>query len=192
MIHLIKKIIKFGIAIIIYPIFFIVNHISFRTIFNKKIRRIFDTFRTSLMKLIGAKIGTNVYISKNFFSTSFVNLKFGNNGTIGMNCQLYSYGNGIEIGDNFLIGSNFVIHTSEHNFQNANLPIIEQGCSYKKVKIGNNVYIGSNVSILSGVRIDDNIIIATGSVVTKNLESGWIYGGIPAKKIKLIHEKENN
>lgn len=49
--------------------------------------------------------------------------------------------------------------------------------------IGNDVWIGSNVSILDGCRIGDGVIIATGSVVLGDLEPYFIYGGIPAKKI---------
>lgn len=170
--------------IVIYIPFFILNHISFRTILPKKYRRKIDFLRTKFIALLGAKIGKNVFISKNFFTTNFKNISFGNNGTLGMNCQFYSYGEGISIGDNFLIGSNFVVHTSEHIFKDTSKPIIEQGCAYKPVIIGNNVYIGSGVTVLSGVTIGDNIIVGTGSIVTKNLDGGAIYAGNPAKKIK--------
>ena len=50
------------------------------------------------------------------------------------------------------------------------------------------VDIGSNVTILSGVTINDNCVVAAGSVVTKDLMSGAVYGGVPAKKIKEISE----
>lgn len=173
--------------IVIYIPFFILNHISFRAILPKNYRRKIDFFRTKFIALLGAKIGKNVYISKNFFSTDFKNISFGNNGTLGMNCQFYSYGKGISIGDNFLIGSNFVVHTSEHIFEDSSKAIIEQGCTYKPVIIGNNVYIGSGVSIVSGVTIEDNVIVGTGSVVTKSLKGGAIYAGNPAKKIKDLN-----
>ncbi len=171
----------------IYLPFYILNHISFRAILPKNIRRKIDFLRTKFIFLLGAKVGKNVFISKNFFTTNFKNISFGNNGTLGMNCQFYSYGEGITIGDNFLIGSNFVVHTSEHIFKDASKPIIEQGCAYKPVIIGNNVYIGSGVTVLSGVTIGDNIIVGTGSIVTKNLDGGAIYAGNPAKKIKDLN-----
>lgn len=174
------------IRIFIYPLFFLFNHVSFRTVLPKKIRRIIDFTRTNLLSLMGVKIGRHVFISKNFFTTSFDNLRLGSNGTIGMNCQLYSYGEGITIGDDFLIGSDFTVHTSEHNYLDSNIPFINQGAEYLKVVIGSNVYIGSGVTILSGVKIDDNVIVAAGSVVNKDLESGWIYGGVPAVKLKII------
>ena len=105
-----------------------------------------------------------------------------------MNCEFYSYDK-IKIGDSFLIGSNVIIHTAEHNFNDKDRPIIDQGSKYAPVSIGNNVYIGSGVIVLSGINISDNIIIGAGSVITRNLESGWIYGGNPAKKIRRLNEE---
>jgi len=58
----------------------------------------------------------------------------------------------------------------------------------KKIEIGNNVFIGDKCIILPGVIIEDNIIIGAGSIVSKKLESGWVYAGVPAKKIKRIEE----
>lgn len=175
--------------LVIYPFFFIFNHLSFRVLLPKKIRRGIDFIRTRLIILMGSKIGKNVYFSKNFFTTNFENLSFGNNGTIGINCEFYSYDK-ITIGNNFLIGSNVVIHTAEHIFSDSTKPIIEQGSIYKSVSIGNDVYLGSGVTILSGVKIGDHIIVGSKSVVTKDLESGWIYGGNPVKKIKRLYSEE--
>lgn len=169
--------------LVIYPIFFTFNHLSLRVILPKRIRRVIDFIRTTLIKAMGAEIERNVYFSKNFFTTNFENLSFGNNGTIGMNCEFYAYDK-ITIGDNFLIGSNVIIHTAEHIFSDSTRPIIEQGSVYKSVSIGSNVYLGSGVTILSGVRIGDNVIVGAGGIVAKDLESGWVYGGNPAKPIK--------
>lgn len=54
---------------------------------------------------------------------------------------------------------------------------------YRPIKIGNNVFIGSNSIVMPGVVIEDNVIIAAGSVVTKSIPSGVIVGGNPAKII---------
>ena len=56
----------------------------------------------------------------------------------------------------------------------------------KPVKIGDNVWVGARVTILPGVTIGDNVVIAAGSVVTKDCSSSGIYGVIPAKIIKKI------
>lgn len=55
--------------------------------------------------------------------------------------------------------------------------------SHGKIKIGNNVWLGQNVSILKGVTIGDNVIIGFGSVVTKSIPSNSVAAGAPAKVI---------
>lgn len=58
----------------------------------------------------------------------------------------------------------------------------------KPIIIGNNVFIGADCIILPGVVIEDNVVVGAKSLVTKKLDSGFIYGGVPARKIKSIEE----
>lgn len=53
------------------------------------------------------------------------------------------------------------------------------------IEIGNDVWIGHNTTILSGVKIGNGAILANGSIVTRDVEPYSIFGGIPAKKIKM-------
>lgn len=55
-----------------------------------------------------------------------------------------------------------------------------------KVKIGNNVWIGSNVTLLSGVKIGNNAVIGAGSVVTKDISDNTLAYGVPCKVVKQI------
>ena len=56
------------------------------------------------------------------------------------------------------------------------------------IEIGDNVFVGAHSIIMGGVKVGSNIIIAAGTVVTKDLEDGGIYGGIPAKRIGNIDD----
>jgi acetyltransferase-like isoleucine patch superfamily enzyme len=58
------------------------------------------------------------------------------------------------------------------------------------IKIGNDVWIGDNVTILSGVEIGDGAVIGINSLVTKNVPSYAIVGGVPAKIIKYRFDKQ--
>jgi acetyltransferase-like isoleucine patch superfamily enzyme len=58
----------------------------------------------------------------------------------------------------------------------------------RPIRIGNNVFIGSNCTILPGVKIGDNVVVGAGSVITKELQGGIVYAGNPAKPIKTIQE----
>lgn len=90
----------------------------------------------------------------------------------------------IFIGNDTIIGPNCIIHTGNHKYSNRELPIAKQGYEFKTVKIGNGVWLGSNVVVLQSVKLSDGAILAAGSIVTKNVEAFSIFGGVPAKKIK--------
>ena len=79
-----------------------------------------------------------------------------------------------------------IIYTAEHGIQNDGIPFIKQEGNTARVNIGNNVYLGARVIILSGVTIGDNVVVGAGSVVNKNIPSNEIWAGIPARKIKNI------
>ena len=90
----------------------------------------------------------------------------------------------VHIGDNVMIGPNTLISTVNH-------PISPKGRRNhlgiaKPVKIGDDVWIGGNVTILPGVTIGNNVVVAAGAVVTKDVPDNCIVGGVPAKKIRDI------
>jgi acetyltransferase-like isoleucine patch superfamily enzyme len=66
------------------------------------------------------------------------------------------------------------------------------GIAVGEVVIGNNVWIGRGSKIRKGVKIGNNCIIATGSVVTKDIPDNWVAGGIPAKPIKEMELRDFN
>ncbi|WP_174873645.1 acyltransferase [Vogesella oryzae] len=54
------------------------------------------------------------------------------------------------------------------------------------ITVGNNVFIGAGSIVLPGSRIGDNVVVAAGSVVKGELDSGWLYAGQPARKVKPL------
>lgn len=59
---------------------------------------------------------------------------------------------------------------------------------YEPIEVGNNVFIGSDVVVLPGVKIGDNSVIGAGAVVTKDLPSGSLWGGVPARQIGTFQD----
>lgn len=101
---------------------------------------------------------------------------------IGPNCIIYPK---VKIGAYTLLANNVSIIGSDHIFDKPGIPIIFSGRPIlKETIIGKDVWIGANSIIMTGVKIGDGAIIAAGSIVTKNIESYTIYGGIPASKIR--------
>lgn len=105
----------------------------------------------------------------------------GKNVFINSGCHFQDQGR-IEIGDGSLIGHCTVITTINHDFD----PKKRGDMTTKPIIIGKNVWIGSNSTILPGVKIGDGAIVAAGSVVTKNVEENTVVAGVPAKKIKEV------
>jgi len=92
----------------------------------------------------------------------------------------------IEIGKNTQIASFCFITDFNHNYSNTKKPISTQGYKTKSINIGDNVWIGTHVVILPGVKIGNSSIIGAGSVVVKNIPNYSIAVGNPAKVVKKI------
>ena len=92
---------------------------------------------------------------------------------------------GISIGSNTIFGNFVSMHSENHNFKDKHVPIRLQGVNRLGIKIGNNCWIGSKVTILDAVEIPDGCIIAAGALVLPGLYmENCIYGGVPAKLLK--------
>lgn len=93
----------------------------------------------------------------------------------------------IKLGDNVHITRDvmFVTHDGGTLLFRNKVPDLE---ITKPIIVGNNVYIGIKTIIIPGVRIGNNVIIAAGSVVTKDIPDDTVWGGCPAKFIKPISE----
>ena len=110
-------------------------------------------------------------------------LKIGNNVGINHYCFIGVRGD-VVIGDNVIFGPRVNVFSENHNFDNLDVPIKNQGVTKLKTVIGSDVWIGANVSIMAGVNIGDGCVIAAGAVVTKDVPAYSIVGGVPAKVIK--------
>lgn len=107
----------------------------------------------------------------------------GNNVGIGEFAYLGGAG-GLEIGDDCIIGQYLSCHPENHVFENHDQLIRLQGTTRQGIRIGKNCWIGAKVTVLDGVTIGDNCVIAAGAVVTKDMPSDSVIGGVPAKVIK--------
>lgn len=108
--------------------------------------------------------------------------KIGRNTTIQSQCHITALA---EIGDNCFFGPG-VIMTNEKNIAN-------QGRTTPKLevcRVGNGVRIGAGSLLLPGVQIGDNAFIAAGSLVSKNVPAGEMWGGRPARKMREVPEIE--
>lgn len=144
-----------------------------------------EEIRILMSKLTGQKIDESFTLFPPFHTDCGKNIHIGKHVFINAGCKFQDQG-GIIIGDGTLIGHNVVLATLNHEIA----PAKRQGMIPKPIKIGKNVWIGSNATILAGVTIGDNAIVGAGAVVTKSVPENRIVAGIPAKIIKSIDENE--
>ena len=140
----------------------------------EKIRELFS-------KLTEREIDETFGLFPPFYTDCGKNIKIGKNVFINSCCRFQDQG-GIEIGDGSLIGHNTTIATLNHDFN----PAKRQNLTPNAVKIGKNVWIGSDCTILPGVEIGDGAIVGAGSVVTKSVPENTIVAGNPAKVIRKL------
>lgn len=144
------------------------------------------------------KIGDNTIIGKNCILgswTQYNSTTYTPQIIIGNNCHIGEYSHisaidSVMIGNGVLTGRYVYISDNNHgstDYESLLISPVERELSSKGiVKIGNNVWIGDKVAILSGVTIGDGAIIAANAVVTKDVPAFSIAGGVPARILKNV------
>ena len=135
------------------------------------------------MKNISKNLGDNVYIAPDVYIFNAENLSIGSNVSIHSMSYIEAIG-GVIIGDDVSIAHAVTILSVNHRYSELNIPIKDQGLEFKKTQIKSNVWVGAKASILYGTTIETGSIVATGAVVTKNVNEFSVVGGVPAKLIK--------
>jgi acetyltransferase-like isoleucine patch superfamily enzyme len=134
-----------------------------------------------MSELTGEHVHGSFRLFPPFYTDCGKNMRFGKNVFVNSGCRFQDQG-GITIGDGALIGHAVVLATLNH----AIAPARRQNICPSPIVIGKNVWIGANATVLPGVTIGDNSIVAAGAVVTKDVAANTIVGGVPAKMIKNI------
>ncbi|MFP7299229.1 maltose O-acetyltransferase [Neobacillus niacini] len=139
--------------------------------------------RTALLKELFGSTGKNLYIEPTFRCDYGYNIHVGENFYANFDCVFLDVCE-ITIGDNCVIAPGVHIYTATHPLDPTERI---SGSEYgKPVTIGHNVWIGGRAVINPGVNIGNNVVIASGAVVTKDVPDNVVIGGNPAKIIKQI------
>lgn len=145
---------------------------------SKKIRYL-------LCKQIFKKCGNNVNIERKAKFGRGTDICIGDNSGIGINALVPS---DIQIGDNVMMGPNCYILLSNHSFTDLTVPMVNQGhLPRKQTHIGNDVWIGRNVTMTPGRTIADGTIIGACCLLCKDFPEYSIVGGNPS--ILIRHRK---
>ncbi|MBN8410993.1 acyltransferase [Halomonas litopenaei] len=142
--------------------------------------RLGHRLRGAALKPFFKQAGKNISVKENVEIYRPWNLTIGTGSGFGRNNIIDCTG-GIIIGNNVRFGPNVMVATMNHS-------TIKDGMEDKVrklrvVEIGDNVWIGHGSTILPGVKVGSNVIIAAGAVVNKDVDSNSAVGGVPARKL---------
>ena len=141
---------------------------------------------TEIRSLLSQITGMEIDESTDVFTPLYINYgkntKIGKNVFINFDCTFLDLG-GITIDDNVLIAPKVSLLSEGHPLA----PGKRQALMVGHIHIKKNAWIGANATILPGVTIGENAIVAAGAVVSKNVPDNTVVGGIPAKVIKTIN-----
>lgn len=143
-----------------------------------------DEIRAVFSGLIGTKVDDRFSLIPPFYTTGGAHIRIGRNVFINQNCTMYDLG-GIDIGDDVMIGPNVSLITSGHPIEPSRR---RDAVIAKPIVIGKNVWIAANVTIIGGVNVGENAVVAAGSVVTKDVPADTLVAGNPARVIRSIAE----
>lgn len=145
-----------------------------------------EEIRQLFSELIGKPVDASFGMFPPFYTDCGKNITVGKNVFINTGCRFQDQG-GIRIGDHVLIGHNVVLATLNHDFAPYNRATMHPA----PIHIEDRVWIGANATVVPGVTIGENSIVAAGAVVTKDVPPNTIVGGVPAKVLKWIDENGN-
>lgn len=139
--------------------------------------------RRLLSQITGQEIYSTVVVFPPFHINYGRNTRFGQDVFINFGCTFLDLG-GIDLEDNVLLGPGVKLLTESHPIA----PQDRRSLVAEAIRIKKNAWIGANATILKGVTVGENAIVAAGAVVTSDVEDNTIVGGIPAQKIKSVTE----
>lgn len=137
--------------------------------------------RSLFSKLIGKPVDESFAMFPPFYTDCGKNITVGKDVFINTGCRFQDQG-GIRIGDGTLIGHNVVLATLNHDMD----PEQRKWMHPAPIIIGKRVWIGANATVVPGVSIGDNAVVAAGAVVTKDVPADTVVGGVPARVLKKL------
>jgi acetyltransferase-like isoleucine patch superfamily enzyme len=147
--------------------------------------RIAWLMRYGVLRKLVYRCGVRVSVDRGCVIRHWEGLEIGNDVSIHEYCNINAKG-GVKIGNDVGIAHQTSILSANHRWDDPTLCILDNPVVLSPTIISDDVWIGCGCRILAGVTIASRSVVAAGAVVAKNVPSGWLVGGVPAKPIKAI------
>jgi acetyltransferase-like isoleucine patch superfamily enzyme len=141
-----------------------------------------DEIRALFSELIGKKVDESFLLIPPFYTAAGNEIRVGHNVFVNQNCTFYDLG-GLDIADDVMIGPNVSIITTSHPIAPSQRRAFTIG---RPIVIEKGVWIATGATIIGGVTVGENSVVAAGSVVTRDVPANTLVGGNPARVIRSI------
>ena len=132
----------------------------------------------------GIVIGNGVFLGRGtILSCKDGDIVLGDHVNIGFHSEVFS-GSRVTVGSYGLFAAYTYLVGGGHAFDQAGVPIIEQERTSRGIALGENVWLGTGVKVLDGVRVGRDVVVGAGAVVTTDLPDGVIAAGVPARVVR--------
>ena len=129
----------------------------------------------------GITIGSGVFLGRGtILSCKDGDIVLGDQTNIGFHCEVFSAST-VTVGRHGLFAAYTYLVGGGHEFDRADVPVLEQGRTSRGITLGDDVWLGTGAKVLDGVRIGTNVVVGAGAVVTDDLPDGVIAVGVPAR-----------
>src|SRR5580698_7095027 len=143
-----------------------------------------DEIRALFSELTGKKVDESFSLIPPFYTAGGDEIRVGRNVFVNQNCTFYDLG-GLDIADDVMIGPNVSLITAGHPLE----PSLRRAATIgRPIVIEKNVWIAAGATIIGGVTVGENSVVAAGSVVTRDVTPNTLVGGNPAKAIRPISD----
>src|ERR1700728_2669318 len=141
-----------------------------------------DEIRALFSELIGKKVDQSFLLIPPFYTAGGDEIRVGHHVFVNQNCTFYDLG-GLDIADDVMIGPNVSIITTGHPLEPSQRRAATIG---KPIVIEKSVWIAAGATIIGGVTVGENSVVAAGSVVTQDVPPNTLVAGNPARVIRSI------
>jgi acetyltransferase-like isoleucine patch superfamily enzyme len=139
----------------------------------------------------GIDIGQGVFLGRGtILSCKDGDIVLGDHTNLGFHCEVFS-GSRVTVGRHGLFAAYVYLVGGGHEFERADVAVIEQARSSKGITLGDNVWLGTGAKVLDGVRLGSNVVVGANGVVTSDLPDGAVAAGVPARILRTRDQTDS-
>jgi acetyltransferase-like isoleucine patch superfamily enzyme len=132
----------------------------------------------------GIEIGSGSFLGRGtILSCKDGDIALGDRCNLGFHCEIFS-GSTVTVGRSGLFAANVYLVGGGHDFEGADVAVIDQARSSAGIALGDNVWLGTGVRVLDGVRVGSDVVVGANAVVNDDLPDGAIAAGVPARVLR--------